>query len=447
MIVKQTVKELENSAVSLEVTVEKAALHERYQSVVQKYMKSLQLPGFRKGKVPASVLERKFGDSLKEESVFTTIDEAVQAALDKVEEKYRPLPYSSPALLDEEKIALDLKDDLTFSVTYDVLPQFELPAYTELEVEVPSVTIDDEVINSELETLRQQNAMVVDKEGKIEKDDIVTVDFVELDENKEELEETKRSDFVFTVGSGTNLFEMDDDVIGLTNGDETEITKTFAEDYKYSEYAGKSVTLKVNIKAVKYRDVPALDDELAQDVSEEYKTLDDLKKATKERLQKDVDNRLRVKTLEAIADKMLESVTISVPSSMVDVEVESAWRRFISQTGMGEEQTLQFLSFQGQTKEDLTNTWREDAEKSLRVQLLIEKIKEKEKFEVDEAEVTKEVEAQLPGVEDENTLSYYKSIIEDELKTTKANDFLIENNKTKKGKQLSYNEFIAEDFS
>jgi trigger factor len=143
-------------------------------------------------------------------------------------------------------------------------------------------------------------------------------------------------------------------------------------------------------------------------------------------------------------DSILEKVTIAVPQSMIEMEVDSSWRRFVSQSGMSEDQILKFLEFQGQTKDDFTATWREPAEKSIRVQLVMEKIKEKENFTIDEKELESELETQLQGVTDENTKSYYKALIEDDMKIKKAGDFLLENNTLKDGKALSYDEFMAD---
>ena len=443
MAVEKTVKEIENSAVEMSIKIKKESLVDSYTKVLQKYMKSLQIPGFRRGKAPASVLEQKFGSSMKEESVFTAIDDAVQEALREVEDKYKPLPYSQPSLVDEDSIYKDIDKDLEFAITYDILPLFELPPYKELTVEIPAVKIAKEDIDKEIEKTRQQNAMVIEKEGKVEKDNIATLDFVELDEEKNPIAGTERKDFVFTVGSGTNFYKIDDDVLGMEKGEVKEVVKTFPEDYEYSEYAGKSVTLRLELKEIKMRDVPLLDDEFAQDVSDDYKTVADLKAGTKKNMEEGLESHLKEEKFKAIADKILEGTVISVPQSMIDIEVDSSWHRFISQSGMSEEQVLQFLQFQGQTKEDFTKEWREPAERELKLQLIVEKVKEAENITVDEKELEEEFERQLEGITDEGTRNYYKSVIEDDMKTHKTYDFLLENNKFKDGKEVSYEEFFS----
>lgn len=444
MIAEQKVKELEKSAVELAITVKQEALAESYAKILQKYTKSLQLPGFRKGKAPASILEQKFGPAMREESVYTIIDDAVQEALKNVEDKYRPLPYSTPNLIDEENISTDIDKNLEFAVTYDIMPLFELPDYTGLTVEVPKVDISDETVNKEIDKLRDQNALVIEKDKAVESGDIVTIDYVEIDAEGNEVASTERKDFAFTVGSGTNFYKIDEDIVGMKKDEVKTIEKTFPEDFEYPEYAGKKISLKVEMKQVKVRDIPVLDDEFAQDVSEDYKTVKDLVKATKEKLENSLESHLKETKLNALLDTILEKVTIAVPQSMIEMEVDSSWRRFVSQSGMSEDQILKFLEFQGQTKDDFTATWREPAEKSIRVQLVMEKIKEKENFTIDEKELESELETQLQGVTDENTKSYYKALIEDDMKIKKAGDFLLESNTLKDGKALSYDEFMAD---
>lgn len=436
MISKQSIKEVDNSAVELSLTISKETLEASYKKVVDKYSKSLQIPGFRKGKAPASVLEQKFGSSMKEESVFTTIDEAVAEALKEVEDKYKPLPYSQPSLVDEENFKVDIENELNFAVTYDIMPIFELPAYTDLEIEVPKVSIVKKDIDEALERLRDQNAMVIDKTDAIAKDDIVTVDLVELDSDDKELEETKREDFVFTVGKETSTYKIDDDVIGLKKDESKVVEKERDDKEKFK--------LQITIKEVKFRDIPALDDEFAQDVSEEYKTVKDLTDGTKAKLQEDIDVKMNRVKLEKILEKILETTEVAVPKSMIEIELDSAWRRFVSQWGLAEEQVIQFLQMQGQTKEEIIESWRKESEIGIRNQLILEKIKEKENFSIEEEKLNEELEKQLGSAEvDEQTKNYYRPIIEDDMKISKTNDFLLEKNKFVEKDKVSYKDFIT----
>ncbi|ADY12908.1 trigger factor [Sphaerochaeta globosa] len=447
MIADKSIKELENSSVALTVTVTAPTIENDYKAALQKYAATIQLKGFRKGKAPVSVLEGKFGKAIREESTFNTIEEALKEALQGVEDKYKPLSFSTPELQDEETLLPFQADkDITFTVTYDVMPTFELPAYKGLSVTYPKVAVSDEAVNAEIDKLREQNAMVIDKQDAAAMGDIVTVDYVELDDQNNEVAGTERKEFVFTLGSTYNFYQIDSDLVGMKAGEEKTFSKTYAEDSTIEGYAGKTITLKVAVSAVKFRDVPVLDNDFAQDVKEEYKTVEDLVKATREKLQKALDAKLEQEKLNALSEELLKGTTIAVPASMIDLEIDQSWNRYVKQTGLSEEQILQFLQFQQKTKEDVTAPWREAAEKNLRVQLIMDKIKDTEKFTVDEEELNKALEEQLKDVTDESQREYYKAMIEDDMRFQKIAPFLQENNTFVEGDEVAYEVFMSQTY-
>lgn len=447
MIADKSIKELENSSVALTVTVTAPTIENDYKAALQKYAATIQLKGFRKGKAPVSVLEGKFGKAIREESTFNTIEEALKEALQGVEDKHKPLSFSTPELQDEETLLPFQADtDITFTVTYDVMPTFELPAYKGLSVTYPKVAVSDEAVNAEIDKLRDQNAMVIDKQDAAAMGDIVTVDYVELDDQNNEVAGTERKEFVFTLGSTYNFYQIDSDLVGMKAGEEKTFSKTYAEDSTIEGYAGKTITLKVAVSAVKFRDVPALDNDFAQDVKEEYKTVEDLVKATREKLQKALDAKLEQEKLNALSEELLKGTTIAVPASMIDLEIDQSWNRYVKQTGLSEEQILQFLQFQQKTKEDVTAPWREAAEKNLRIQLIMDKIKDTEKFTVDEEELNKALEEQLKDVTDESQREYYKAMIEDDMRFQKIAPFLQENNTFVEGDEVAYEVFMSQTY-
>lgn len=447
MIADKSIKELENSSVALTVTVTAPTIENDYKAALQKYAATIQLKGFRKGKAPVSVLEGKFGKAIREESTFNTIEEALKEALQGVEDKHKPLSFSTPELQDEESLLPFQADtDITFTVTYDVMPTFELPAYKGLSVTYPKVAVSDEAVNAEIDKLRDQNAMVIDKQDAAAMGDIVTVDYVELDDQNNEVAGTERKEFVFTLGSTYNFYQIDSDLVGMKAGEEKTFSKTYAEDSTIEGYAGKTITLKVAVSAVKFRDVPALDNDFAQDVKEEYKTVEDLVKATREKLQKALDAKLEQEKLNVLSEELLKGTTIAVPASMIDLEIDQSWNRYVKQTGLSEEQILQFLQFQQKTKEDVTAPWREAAEKNLRIQLIMDKIKDTEKFTVDEEELNKALEEQLKDVTDESQREYYKAMIEDDMRFQKIAPFLQENNTFVEGDEVAYEVFMSQTY-
>ncbi len=443
MIANKSIKELDHSAVELTITVKSETIEKEYKSVLAKYAKTLQIKGFRKGKAPQSVVEAKLGQAVREESTFNVIEDALKEVIEEVEERYKPLPYSIPHLVDEENLTpFEAEKDLTFSVKYDVMPNVVLPAYKGLTISYPKVTLPKEAVDAEIEKLRQQNAMTIEKKGKAADGDIVTVDYVEVAEDGSEVEETSREDFVFTLGSGSNFYEIDKDILGMEAGEEKTVEKTYGEDSDKAGLAGRTLSLKITLKALKMKDVPELDDEFAQDVKDEYKTVADLVKGTKEKLQEALDAKLESEKYKALYAELLKNTTIALPETMVEMELERTWERYIRQTGLDEEQILQFLSFQNQSKEDIIASWREDVVESLKTKLILSKIRDEEKFEIDEEKLNRLADEQLAGITDENQRAYYVSMMEDDMRFAKVEPFLLENNTFTEGEKVEYTTFM-----
>ena len=442
MIVKQSTKALENSQLELTITVDSASIEEAYQNRLKKYQQELQIPGFRKGKTPISVIEKKYGDSIREESTFASLENALEEAYKSMDDKEKPLPYSTPVLQDEESLIPFKKgEDVTFSVHYDVRPSFDVENYKGREIEVESVEVTDADVDAEIQKLRDQNAIVKTKEGALEKGDIATIDYVELNEDGNEKSSTERKGFTFTLGTGYNYYMIDEDIVGMKKGDERVIEKTYKED-ETSPLAGKSVKLRVKVNEVKLRELPELDDDFAQDVKEEYKSVADLKKATKGKLEKEVEDALKNIKMNSLMDKLVEETKFSVPESMIKTQLEQAWRNFIQQSGLDEKTFNKFMEMQSQSKDQILQEWRPSAEKELREQLILDAIKDKENFALDDEEYKKACDEQLKNIPEENK-EFYKEMINDDMQFAKVVPFLLENNTFKPGKEKkSYKEFF-----
>ena len=425
------IKKLEHSSVELTLTLSAATIEEDYSKTIKDYAKKLTLKGFRPGKAPVSLIESKYGDAIREEVTFKLMEKNLQDSYKDMDAKDRPLPYSTPELQNEEAL-LPFKPntDVTYSVIYDVLPTVTLPEYKGLEIEYPARQITDEDVNAEIERLREQNAMVITKKGEIAEGDIVTIDYAELDADGKAMEANKRDDFTFTVGSSYNFYKLDKDIIGLKKGDETVIEKTYGDDSGMgTDYLGKTVRISVKVKEVKIKEVPELDDDFAQDVKDEYKTVDDLVKATRKQLEDSAEEGNKTAKLDAIVNALLEKTEIAVPRSMVEAQLESDWQNFISRFGMSEEDVLKIMGAQGGGKEQFLETRRADTIKNVKAQLIIEQVKEEQKYEPTEDEIAAELKNYGEDItKDSPNYESMKIYAEDDIKFRKARDFLLENN-------------------
>jgi trigger factor len=446
MIVDQKIKKLDKSAVQLTLTIARDAAQKEYTGLLNKYSKDAVMPGFRRGKVPVAVMEKKFGEGLKAEALQTLVDKALHEVFETIEEK--PLSYSQPEIIDRN-ITLDLTKDFTFTLQYDTFPAFTLPSYKGIEVEQAVVEITKKDEDRELAQIQEQNALVIDKaSGKVAKGDTVTVNYVEVNEGAE-VESTRRQDFVFTVGSGYNYYKIDEEIVGWKKDDEKAVTKTYAADFETSELTGTTKNLKVKVTAVKEKKLPELNDELAQDVSEEFKTLDDLRKSITDRLNKTLENTLKQKTLDAVLTKVAAEAKIDLPESMIQAELEQTWRTFANQSRIRPEQLEQMLGHEGKHK--MFDQWRTQAEDGLAKRLIMEKILEAEKIECTPAELDAEIATQAAASKisveeakeyfDKNGFLHY---LEHDIRDRKLADFLLGQSKIKKGKKVAYLDLLEQ---
>ncbi|NCN04198.1 MAG: trigger factor [Spirochaetales bacterium] len=436
MIKEKTITPLENSAVKLEVTIEQTAAEKEYQALLTDYSKKAHLKGFRPGKAPIKVLETKFGESMRMETAQKIIEDTLKVLFEQIEEK--PLGYATPSL--EGELVFDPKRDFTFAVSYDVFPTFEVKDTSGIAIEEPQVSIEKEDLSRELEALREQNALVVEKsDGVVEKNTIVTVNYAELDEKGVVIDGTNREDYTFTVGSGYTIYKFDEDIVGMKVGDE----KTFTKDIEGEE--AKTVTLKVSVTKIKVRELPDLDDELAQDIDDAYKTLEDLKKSIQTRLEESAKSQVRQKNIATLLDGLVEKNPLTVPESMVHAELHSNWNNFLRQFGGNESMVHQLLQAQGSSQAQLFDEWKPDAQKRLKGQLILQKLIEKANIEVTDEEVDAEIKTQAAGsnMGEKETREYFEKnglldYVRNDIKERKMYDLLFEKNPPKKGPKVKY---------
>jgi len=450
--VTKEIQRLEKSNVSLSITIPKDDVRAQYQDMLKDYSKNIQLPGFRKGKVPQEVLEVKFKDALKQDALGRIIESAVKEVFsdENLPRNERPLPYSTPELRDEPE--LDLEQDLKFSVFYDVLPDVKIGRWKGLEVEYPCAEVAKEDIDRELEGIRERNAIVMDRDDSAaaQKGDVVTIDYQIFEEDGNTPSDFKRDDFVFTLGSNANFYQFDDDIIGMKKGETKEFEKKFPDDFFESALVGKERKVQITLTSLKEKKLPDLDDDLAQDVDEKFKTLDDLKNSIKERLQKNLEKRLRdVKTNELLKE-IMKNTPVILPESMVKAEIEGRWRRLAHYYNTNA-QTMMQMMMSGEGHEEREKEWRETAERALHSRIIIETLMEEQNIEVTDEDIEKELgiiaveaETEIDEVKkhyDEQALLYLR----EDIKERRLIDIMLAENTLKPGKKENYLDFVTDN--
>ena len=435
MKISKEIEKLERSAVKLTVTVAKKDVADSYSETLGKYIKQVQIPGFRKGHVPASVLERKYGGQIKMEAASDLIDKSLNEIFsDDKETESRPLPYAQPVL--ENTPEFDVSKDFVYTVRYDVFPKVEVKDLSGISVKEPQVSLGDEELNEELKGIQERNAVVIDKKDdeKAEKGDIITISIVEKDENGVEIPSTRREEFTFTIGTTENVYKIDDELIGLKKGDTKDIAKKYGKDEKDESLAGKTKNYSVTVKQLKVRNLPELDDELAQDVNEKFKTLDDLKKDIMRNLENARSNKINEIKTNDLLTQLIERNPFDIPASMLNAELDGRWRMMAQQFRTTVEELDRMISASGQKKEDMLKEWTGDAEKMLKSRIIVESLMKARDISV----TPDEIEAEYQKIADGNGITVDE--VKQRYSDPRSKEYLIDEAKERK----LYKEIFAE---
>jgi trigger factor len=305
-------------------------------------------------------------------------------------------------------------------------------------------------LNRELEAIRERNAIVQDKNDGEEAvfGDVVTVNYCETDDQGEALEETKREDFVFTLGSGYNYFKFDDEVKGMKKGETRDFEKTWPADSEDKDLAGKTKKLRVTLTALKIKRLPELDDELAQDVDEKFNTLEDLKKDIQDRLNRDLDSRLRTIKINKLLEKVMENTPVEIPESMTKAQLDSQWRSLARRFNTNAEGLYKIMGGESSSIQSIINGWKPDTKIALHSRLIVETLMENLKLEVSDEETDREIESRADSEDGEEIREYYedeeaREYLKEEIMEKKFFDRFLAENTVKSGKKEKYLDLIS----
>ncbi|SFG34146.1 trigger factor [Halobacillus alkaliphilus] len=415
---------------TLTVEVPASEFDQALDQAFKKVVKDVQVPGFRKGKVPRKLFEQRFGvESLYQDALDIVLPQAYSNAVEETGIE----PVDRPEV-DVKQI--EKGEDLVFTAEVTVKPEVTLGEYKGLEVEEQSTEVTEEDVQNELKQLQEKQAeLVVKEDGEVEDGDTVVMDFEGFVDG-EAFEGGQAENYSLEVGSGSFIPGFEEQLVGKKAGEETEVTVTFPEEYHAEDLAGKEATFKVTIHEIKGKEFPELDDEFAKDVDEEVESLDELTKKTRERLEEqkktDAENQKR----DTLVTKASENAEVEIPESMVDTELDRMVQEFEQRLQMQGMTKDMYFQFTGQDEDALREQMKEDAGKRVKTNLTLEAIAEAEDVNVADEDVNAELEnmasmyqtdvAQLTQMLGGNT-----DMIKEDLKIRKAIDVLVENSKTK----------------
>ncbi len=414
----------------LTVEVESEKFDKALDQAFKKVVKQVQVPGFRKGKMPRGLFEQRFGvESLYQDAVDIILPEAYSGAID--ETGIEPVDQPEVDITQIEK-----GKNLIFTAKVTVKPEVKLGEYKGLEVEEENTEVSDEDVEHELKHQQEHHAeLVVKEEGTVENGDTVVMDFEGFVDG-EAFEGGKAENHSLEIGSGSFIPGFEEQLVGKEAGVDAEVEVTFPEEYHAEELAGKAATFKVKIHEIKAKELPELDDEFAKDVDEEVETLDELKKKIRERLENqkatDADNKKR----ESLVEQASDNAEVEVPEAMVSTELDRMLNEFEQRLQMQGMTLDMYYQFSGQDADALKEQMKEDAGKRVKTNLTLEAIANTENVEATEEDINKELEtmASMYQVDTEQLtqmLGGNTDAIKEDLKFKKAIDFLVEHSKTK----------------
>ena len=366
------------------VEIDKELMESGANKAYLKARKNIMIPGFRKGKAPRKMIESMYGAHVfYDDGLEEIFPEIYQFAVVEQELKAIGRPSLTDVNIDENSI-------VTITMTTEVYPEVTLGDYKGLEVEKTEATVSDEQVQAELDRMAQNVASTETVERAAEMGDTANIDFEGFD-NGVPFDGGKGENFDLKLGSGSFVPGFEEQVVGMTAGEEKDIDITFPEDY-HAELAGKPVVFHVKCNKITTTSTPALDDDFAKDVSE-FETLEELKADIRakalENAQKQIDSVFE----QAAVEKAAENTTVEMPKALVEAELDSQMERFAYQLQMSGYSIEQYAKMMGGDLNTMRNAFRPAAEKQAKITVTLEKIAEVEGVEVTEEDMTAEFEA------------------------------------------------------
>ena len=376
-------EKLEKSMVELQFSIDAETFKVAVNNAFKREGKKYAIPGFRKGKAPRHMIEKMYGSDIFHYDAFNDLfPEAYEAAVKeaKIDVVGRP---------DPEVVSMSEADGVVLKVKVAVKPEVELGEYAGLTVTKEAKNVNEADVDAEVKRMQDRNGRLLTREGAAENGDTVDIDFEGFVDGKA-FEGGKAEHYSLVLGSGSFIPGFEDQVVGHSAGEEFDVNVKFPEEYGAAELAGKDATFKIKLHEVKYKELPALDDDFAKDVSE-YDTLDELKDSIRNNIKTNLDKQAEQKVENDLMDQVITNMKADIPDAMVDSRIDELVQDFeyrISQQGL---KLADYLKYMGMNIEQFRAQFKEQADKQVKMRLAMEAIVAKEGITASDEEFEEEV--------------------------------------------------------
>ena len=424
------VEKLEKNMAKLTIEVSAAEFEKALEDAFLKNKNKISVPGFRKGKVPRQMVEKMYGPEIfYEDAANALIPDAYSKALDECEEDI----VSSPEI---EVTQIEKGKSFIFTATVALKPEVKLGKYKGVKVEAAEVTVTDEEVDAKIEKERENNARTIEVTDRPVKDGDMTVLDFEGFVDGVAFDGGKGENYPLTIGSGAFIPGFEEQLVGAEIGKEVEVNVTFPEDYQAEELKGKAAVFKCTIKEIKEKELPALDDEFASEVSE-FDTLEEYKKDVKETLTIEKEKAARDAKEAAVIDAIIADSDMDIPEAMVTTQQKQMIDEFAQRMQMQGLSMEQYFQFTGATLDKMMEQVKPQAETRIKSRLVLEAVAAKEGIEATEEDYEEEIKtmAEVYQMEPDKIKEMLpeKSVkgIKEDIAVKKAAEFVVNNAKAK----------------
>ena len=377
------VEKLEKNMAKLTIEVSPEELEGALQRAYLKNRKQITIPGFRKGKVPRQIIEKMYGPSFfYEDAVNELIPAAYEKAVDECELELVSRPEVSIVQIEKGK-------PFIFTAEVAVKPEVELGQYKGIEVEKQDTTATDEEVDKEIDKERESNSRSITVEDRpVQDGDMTVIDFEGFVDGTP-FEGGKGTDYPLTIGSGAFIPGFEEQLIGAEIGRETEVNVSFPEHYHAKDLAGKPAVCKCTVKEIKVKELPELDDEFAQDVSD-FDTMEEYRADVRKKIEERKAASAKAKKEDAVIEKIIEGAKMEIPDAMVKTQAEQGVDEFAQRLEMQGMSIEQYLQYMGGSVDAMVEQYKPQALKRIQSRLVLEAIVAAENLEVSDEELEAE---------------------------------------------------------